>query len=298
MLRRGLRRHIDAKVLRHIHALVAEDARERHRAHAVAEVRLVVEVPRLVAHGAVGEVPEVRDLGERGEEALNFAAVKITEVLGVRGRTDDDEVHACLLAHPFNLGDARHAIFNLVELHVHRRVVRKGRVGLEIALHVAYVLDVPRALVVRAGVFVENIKGLGEECVVIHVRELVEGIVRAAEQVTQIVPELAPPAYLRGFAHGKLVLARVVVSTAVDVDAQEDVFDLAVVEQPPHGVLAVVHIRAVEKAVVELRVEVFIQLLDRIGACGGAANDVGVVLIRVLEQVLVLADAGVERLAE
>ena len=84
----------------------------------------------------------------------------------------------------------------------------------------------------------------------------------------------------------------------VDLHIEEDVPDGVVLQQPGRDLLRVQHIRAVEEGVVEFCVIGRVQGGDGVGAGGGAAHQIGIVVVQMVLEPGQLGGPGVVRLVE
>ena len=169
VLRRGLlhglraARDPAAEILRHPDGVVAENFRQHHVAHGVAEMRGVVKIPRVVRDGALREVPVVRDLGQRLPVALQLLRVDLLPLPAVDRREDHRQPDAALVAEVADLLDGLHAGVDLPEI---RRLIVAGEVRAVACLvpgEVADVLHVAHALVVAAALHVKDVEDLRQQ---------------------------------------------------------------------------------------------------------------------------------------
>ena len=101
--------HIGPEIVRHPQIRPPGDPCAHHLAHVVAEVRAVIEIPRLAADAAGRKVPVRRDGGQRLIELRDVLCLIVLQVLGVDRPGDHHEVDPGGLTPGLDRGDALHA---------------------------------------------------------------------------------------------------------------------------------------------------------------------------------------------
>ena len=101
--------HIGPEIIRHPQIRPPGDPCAHHLAHVVAEVRAVIEIPRLAADAAGRKVPVRRDGGQRLIELRDVLCLIVLQVLGVDRPGDHHEVDPGGLAPGLDRSDALHA---------------------------------------------------------------------------------------------------------------------------------------------------------------------------------------------
>src|SRR5699024_7029290 len=169
-------------------------------------------------------------------------------------------------------GYALHAVFRLAQRQgAALRVVGENGVGGQILLHAADGLGVPDPLVVSPGDLVEDVKILGQQGVLPQGLELGQTIAEIGQQVAAVVRQrrdirVHQVVEVFGQPVGLLVVGHAV----VQIDVENDVFDLIMFQQIGRELFAVEHIGVIHDEIVEAGVIEFVQGLRGEGAGGGA----------------------------
>ena len=212
---------VDPEILGDVNGVIPKDPGQGHLTHTVAKMGLVVEVPGLKAHRAVGEVPIGDHLGQTGIEVRHLVPVEIVHVVGIHRGAQDQEVDPLLRAQVPDAGQGVQGAGDgvLVGGVAGLGVIGKDRVGRQILVHVPDGLGVPDDLVIRPRLGVEDVKGLGEVGVLGHGGELVQAVAGVHEEVFGQKGGGVFPGGLRGHGVGEgRVGEGVVVLGVVQVD--------------------------------------------------------------------------------
>ena len=224
-------------------------------------MRLVVEIARLKARGAVEKVPIVRDLCQAGVEIDDLLPVKIAEVFVVDRGREDEKVYALFPAEIPDAGETLQGAGDglLIHLDVGLGVVGEDGVGLQISVQAADALRVPHGFVIGPGCLVEDVKRLGKVGIVSHGLELIQAVAGVQKEILGGEGELALPSHLRGHGVGEGIRLDVVGGGVVQIDVDHDIFDGVVGEKIGCLLFRVQHVGAIDDHVVELGVQIPVQ---------------------------------------
>ena len=174
------RRHIHTKVVRDIYRIIIKYTRQRHASHAVSEMRSIVEISRLKADRAVRKIPEWRNVREPARKIGDLPGIELAVVVVVNRSLNDHEVYAALLAHLFYAAyTVERSLYGaLAHFMLAGRIIFKYRIRIKVLVHIAYAFNITHLFVIRARLFVKNVKRLRKVSILHHRLHLIECVAR------------------------------------------------------------------------------------------------------------------------
>ena len=221
---------IGAKVFRNVHTLIPKHPGQGHVANALPEVGFIVEVPGLKAHGAVGEIPIIGDLGQPGVKVRHLLPGEGGQIVRIHRGSHHGQLDPIVFTELLNPRQALQGAGDgfLIGLVGKGRVIGEDGIGLQVRIHVPDGLRVPHLFVIGAVTGVKDVEGLGQIGVLHHGLQLVQTMAGVHEKVFGVEGERVFPGGLRRHGIGEGIRLLVVVHRVVDVDADHQVLYLVV----------------------------------------------------------------------
>ena len=294
---RGVGGHIGSEIVRDPEICAACHAGADHLADVVAEVRAVVEIAHLAADAAGRKIPERRDLCQRAVKLRDGFRFIIFQILSIYRPGRDGEVHTRFLAQGLDRRDALHTLLRVRKRERLVRIVGEDGVAFEITLLAADRLCVAHTLVIAACPLVKHVERLRQNGVRAQRVQLGQRIARVGEEIARVIGQHGRVRVLLIVEVLRQPVGFLVVGQAVvEIDVQNEGFDLVMLHQILRDLFAVAHIRAVHDEIVKAGAIRLVERVYRERAGGRAAENIGIVFVVVLLEISELCHARVIRL--
>ena len=260
-------------------------------------MRAVVEIAHLAADAAGRKIPERRDLCQRAVKLRDGFRFIIFQILSIYRPGRDGEVHTRFLAQGLDRRDALHTLLRVRKRERLVRIVGEDGVAFEITLLAADRLCVAHTLVIAACPLVKHVERLRQNGVRAQRVQLGQRIARVGEEIARVIGQHGRVRVLLIVEVLRQPVGFLVVGQAVvEIDVQNEVFDLVMLHQILRDLFAVAHIRAVHDEIVKACVIRLVERVYRERAGGRAAENIGIVFVVVLFEIAELCHARVIRL--